>query len=48
MRPNRSIPRDLEGEDRRLKMGKSAFWRDGDAMVQVWNDKAYANDKYDP
>jgi len=42
------IPHDTEGESKRLKKGKSAFWRTGDIMVQVWKDKACANDKYDP
>jgi len=27
-----------------LKKGKSAFWRNGDAMVQVWNNKTCVND----
>ena len=27
------IPRDLEGEDKRLKKGKSAFRRNSDVMV---------------
>ena len=45
-RANRGIPRDLEGEDKRLKKGKSVFWRNGDVMVQVWKDKPCANDKY--
>jgi len=35
MRANGSIPRDLEGEGKRLKKGKSAFQRKGDVMVQV-------------
>ena len=38
-RANRGIPRDLEGEGKRLKKGESAFWRKGDVMVQVWRDK---------
>jgi hypothetical protein len=38
-RANRGIPRDLEGEGKRLKKGKSAFRRNGDVMVQVWKDK---------
>jgi len=42
------IPRDLEGEGKRLKKGKLAFHRNGDIMVQVWKDKTCANDKYDP
>ena len=48
MRGNRGIPRDLEGEGRRLKIEKSAFQRNGDVMVQVWKDKTCANDKYNP
>ena len=39
MRANRGIPRDLEGEGKRLKKGESAFRRKGDVMVQVWWDK---------
>jgi len=48
MRANRGIPRDLEGERKCLKKGKSAFRRNGDVMVQVWKDKICANDKYYP
>ena len=48
MRANRGIPRDLDGEGKRLKNGKSAFRRNGDVMVQVWKVKTWANDKYDP
>ena len=48
MRTNRGIPCDLEGEDKHLKKGKSAFWRNGDIMVQVRKDKTCANDNYDP
>jgi hypothetical protein len=48
IRANSEIPRDLEGEGKCLKKEKSAFWRNGDIMVQVWNDKAHANDKYNP
>ena len=48
MRGNRGIPRDLEGEGRRLKIEKSAFQRNGDVMVQVWKDRSSANDNYDP
>jgi len=48
MKANRGIPRDLEGEGKRLKKGKSAFWRNGDIMMQVWKDKTCANDRYDP
>jgi len=44
MRANRGIPCDLEGEGKCLKKGQSAFWRSGDVMVQVWNDKTCAND----
>jgi len=33
------IPRDLEGEGKRLKKGHSAFWMKGDIMVRVWKDK---------
>ena len=39
MRANRGIPRDLEGEGKHLKKGKSAFQRKGDIMVQVWKNK---------
>jgi len=38
MRANRGIPHDLEWEGKRLKKEKS-FWRNGDIMVQVWNNK---------
>ena len=48
MRANRGIPRDLDGEDRCLKKGKSALRRNGDVMVQVWKDKTCANDTYNP
>jgi len=48
VRANRDIPHDREGEGKRLKKGKSAFWRNGDLMVQVWKDKTCANDKYSP
>ena len=48
MRSNRGIPCHLEGEGRRLKMEVSAFWKNGDIMVQVWKDKTCANDKYNP
>jgi len=34
-RATRGIPRDLEGESKRLKKGKSAFWRNVDVMVEV-------------
>jgi hypothetical protein len=39
MRANRGIPRDLEGEGKRLNIGQSAFRRKGDVMVQLWRDK---------
>ena len=39
IRAIRGIPRDLEGEGKRLKKGQSAFWRKGDVMVQVWKGK---------
>ena len=48
MRANRGIPRDLERGSKRYKKGQTAFWRNGDVMVQVWKDKTCANDKYDP
>jgi len=48
MRANSGIPCDLEGKDKRFKKEKSAFQRNGDVMVQVWNDKTRAKDKYDP
>jgi hypothetical protein len=38
MRANRGIPRDLEGEGKRLKKEKSAFQRNGEVMVRVWNN----------
>jgi hypothetical protein len=44
MRANGGIPSDLEGEGKHLKKEKSAFWRNGDVMAQVWNDKTCAND----
>ena len=47
-RTNSCIPIDLEHQGRCLKEGKSAFWRSGDIMVQVWKDKTCANDKYNP
>ena len=48
MRANRGIPRDLDGEGKRWKKEKSVFRRNGDIMVQVWNNKTCANDKYEP
>jgi hypothetical protein len=48
VRANGGNPRDLEGEGKGLIKKKSAFWRNGDVMVQVWKDKTCANDKYDP
>jgi hypothetical protein len=39
MRPNRSIPKDLEKEAKELKKGHSSFRRKGDVLVQVWKDK---------
>jgi hypothetical protein len=47
-RTNRGIPRDLEGEGKRLKKGKPAFRRNGDIMVLVRKDKTCVSDKYDP
>jgi hypothetical protein len=47
-RANRGIPRDLEGEGKHLKKGKSAFGRNGDIMVEVWKGKTCAKAKYDP
>jgi hypothetical protein len=35
MRPNRGIPRDLDGEGKCVKKEKSAFQRNGDVMVQA-------------
>ena len=48
VRANRGIPRDLEGEGKCLKKGKSAFRTNGDVMVQVSKDKTCPKDKYDP
>jgi len=48
VRANRGIPRDLEGEGKRLKKEKLVFRWNGDVMVQVWNNKTCVNDKYDP
>ena len=48
MRANRGILRDLEGEGKHFKKEKSAFQRNGDIMVQVWNNRTCANDKYNP
>jgi hypothetical protein len=48
MRANRGNPRDLEGEGKHVKKEKSVFQRNGDIMVQVWNDNTCVNDKYDP
>jgi hypothetical protein len=48
MRANSVIPRNLQGEGKHLKKEKSAFQRNGNIMVQVWNDKTWAKDKYDP
>jgi len=48
MRANRGNPRDLEGDVKRFKKWHSAFRRNGDVIVQVWNDKTCANGKYDP
>jgi len=41
MRANRRIPRDTEGEGRRLKKGQSLFQRKGDVMAQVQKDKRF-------
>jgi len=48
MRASRGIPCDLEGEGKHLKKDKSAFWRIGDVMVRVWNNRTCVNEKYDP
>ena len=48
MRANRGIPRDLEGEDKRLRKVTSALRRNGDVKVQDRNDKTCVNEKYDP
>jgi len=48
IRANRGNPCDVEGEGKRLKKEKSAFWRTGDVMVQMWKDKTCVNDQYDP
>ena len=34
VRVNRGIPHDLEGEGKRLKKEKSAFWKKDDVMMQ--------------
>ena len=39
MRADRGIPCDLEREDKHLIKGESVFWRKGDIMVQMWEDK---------
>ena len=39
VRANRGIPRDPEGEGKRLNKVQSLFWRKGDVMVPVWKDK---------
>jgi hypothetical protein len=39
MRANRGIPRDLEGEDKGLNRGQSAFRKKGNVIVQLWRDK---------
>jgi hypothetical protein len=39
LRANRGIPFYLEGEDKCLRKGQSAFWRKGDIMLQVWKEK---------
>ena len=44
MGANGGIPHDLEREGKCFKKEKSAFWRNGDVMVQVWNDKTCTND----
>jgi hypothetical protein len=48
MRANGGIPRDLELEGEHVQKEKSAFQRNGDVMVQVWNNETCRNDKYDP
>jgi len=48
-RANKGIPRDPEGEGKHLKKDKSAFRRNGeDVIVQVWNNRTCANEKYNP
>jgi len=47
-RANKGIPHDLEGEGKHMKKDKSAFRRNGDVMVQAWNNRTCANEKYDP
>jgi len=44
----KSIPRDLEGEGKHLKKDTSAFRSNGDVMMQMWKDRTWANEKYDP
>ena len=41
------IPRDVEGEGKRLKTGNSAFRSNVNVMAQVWNDRTCANDKHE-
>jgi hypothetical protein len=48
IRAFRGIPLDLNWESKRWKKEKSAFRRNGDIMVQEWNNKTCANVKYDP
>jgi len=46
-RTKRGISHDPDEEGKHLKKENSAFWRNGDVIVQVWKDKTCANDKYD-
>jgi hypothetical protein len=39
VRANWGIPPDVEWEAKHLKKVQSAFWRKGDIMIQVWNNK---------
>ena len=42
------VPHDLEGEGKCWKKGKSSLRGNDDVIVQVWEDKTCANDKYGP
>jgi hypothetical protein len=44
VKANSGLPCDLDREGKRFKKEKLAFRRNGDVMVQLWNDKTCAND----